>query len=341
MASGRVGGSHSRITGVVGNDVYRSVRNSDGSYSQVVSEKSTRPYTANSDVQAAYKMGTAIVEAFMRDINPIANISVQRGANQSKSLNHVSQRNLWRVHKDMLEHWDSDGKFQYNIKGLNAACGGYFFVSSGTLRYNGFTDCVSGDYADKGLLFEDKMLPFGVDMYAGLMWELPDQVNTVGDLLSHFKLSKSDKLCFVDFYGDPYLDPDSDPDDPQIVEDYGYKWMIVGFDNMIPDDTLITPDLLQILFITDSSFTVLPYWNDTHRRFGLLHTMSISDIGNSIYSKAGFTISYREGRKKISNSELIPVEGSSGMPFTNHRPCDVYWSYVGKPAGTVLPSPFE
>ena len=39
MASGRVGGTRSKVSGQIGGEVYRIVKNDDGTYSQIVSVK--------------------------------------------------------------------------------------------------------------------------------------------------------------------------------------------------------------------------------------------------------------------------------------------------------------
>ena len=90
MASGRVGGTRSKISGKVGNEIYQVVRNPDGSYSQQVYEKPEIVQTAQTPKLQAQRMITAMVESLMRDLKEVGRISMQSGVNRSKSLNAFS-----------------------------------------------------------------------------------------------------------------------------------------------------------------------------------------------------------------------------------------------------------
>ena len=55
MASGRVGGTKSKVSGTIGSEVYSLRRNPDGTYSQVVSAKPETTTYTNTEKQAAQR----------------------------------------------------------------------------------------------------------------------------------------------------------------------------------------------------------------------------------------------------------------------------------------------
>lgn len=340
MASGRVGGTKSKVSGAVGNEVYSLRRNADGTYSQIVSAKSDTPYTSNSDKQAAYRMGTAIVEALMRDIKEVGCISMQSGANRSKSLNALSSMNLNRVYKDIREHWDTKGLFQYNTKGKDAHCGGKFLISSGNLMENHFSGLESGYLFPQWGRNPDGSMPANVSEYSVIKWEIPAVCDTIGKLLKHFRMTRRDMFGYANFHLIEYEDPASDPDDPQIIEDYRYRWMIIRINDFLSDTTPITKESLDSLFLVESSDQMTRIWQDYYRVYGVGEVVPIPEILDNIIAHAAFTISYPWGRKAISYSELSPTYHNDMFPWYGHKPCDVYWSYLNNQDEAVLPSPF-
>ena len=58
------------------------------------------------------------------------------------------------------------------------------------------------------------------------------------------------------------------------------------------------------------------------------------------WTKGAFTISYMEGKKKISNSRMQLIEDMAGMYFENHAPADVFGTWMGTPNVKPYPSPF-
>lgn len=340
MASGRVGGTKSKVSGTVGSEVYSLRRNADGTYSQIVSAKSDTPYTSNSDKQAAYRMGTAIVEALMRDIKEIACISMQSGANRSKSLNALSSMNLVRVHEDLKNHWDTEGDFMYNTKGDNAHCGGKFLISAGNLMKNHFSGLEDGRFWPQWGKDPDGSFPSWGSEYSVIKWEIPSSVRTVGDLLKYFDMTRRDTFGYVNFHYLVKEDESSDPDDPQIIEDYRYRWMIVRINEYIPDYTVISKEVLDSLFVIESSDPMTRIWQDAYRVYGIGEVVPMPDIEEYIVSHAAFTISYPYGRKAVSNAELKPTAQGSQFTYFGHLPCEVYWSYIDAQPDTILPSPF-
>ena len=113
MASGRVGGTRSRVTGQIGSEVYRVVRNADGTYTQFVSAKGQQTSTYTTPKLQVQRMITAMVESMMKQLKPVARISMQSGANKSKSLNAFSSFNLHLVAQDCKAHWYGDNTFVY------------------------------------------------------------------------------------------------------------------------------------------------------------------------------------------------------------------------------------
>lgn len=93
MASGRVGGTRSKIRGQVGNVVYQVKRNDDGTYTQISYGKAEDVTATITPRLQAQRMCTSMVEALMRDLKEVGRISMQSAANKSKSLNAFSSYN--------------------------------------------------------------------------------------------------------------------------------------------------------------------------------------------------------------------------------------------------------
>ena len=142
MASGRVGGSRSKISGLVGSEVYKIVRNPDGSYSQVVQTKGSYTVNTTTPKLQAQRMMVSMVEALMHDLTPVAKISWQSGANKSKSLNAFSSFNLQLVARDCKANWYGGGRFEYPMRRWWISgewdSVGPWMLSSGTLNRNLF-----------------------------------------------------------------------------------------------------------------------------------------------------------------------------------------------------------
>lgn len=342
MASGRVGGSRSKVSGKIGNEVYYLSRESDGSYAQVVAAKSSRPYTSNTARQAAYRMCAAIVEACMRDLQEVACISMQSAPNRSKSLNAFAAHNLMRVHRSCKNHWDDAGDFGFNVKAVDANAGGRFLLSAGSLMQNLFSKVVYCWGLPAEALPQGTTHVPNIKEVGGLLFDIPAHVTTFGEFLKFFGMTRRDQVVYVNYHvRNIEEEGDGGEDDVQIIEDNRYRWFILSVSETLPDDTPIGRDVLRTFFSIQSSDEVEIYWQDWSRQLYFVDVVRESDVEESILMHGAFSISYSLGRRKVSSSELEFVDESYARNFSNHRPCDVFWSYIGGHVGEVYPSPFE
>lgn len=337
MASGRVGGTRSKVSGQIGSEVYRVVRNADGTYTQVVSVKGEQTSTYTTPRLQAQRMVTAMVESMMKQLKPVARISMQSGANKSKSLNAFSSFNLTRVAQDCKANWYGNNQFVYprhyrtdiDIRDL----GGRYLISAGTLQGDLFDTLY---YTTNPRLYLKNWPSNQIDFY-GVKIKIPAGVRTIGQFLASMGATRLDTIVFVGFRS-WFTDYDSEDG---AVQHYEHDYIIATFNPAIADETLINDEVLERFFViksnidavfdvaVDGSFCVLGFPAD------------LANKDEEFFYWAGFSISYRDGKKKISSSSYVPLNPYDQPWLLNAAPTNVFGSWIGEPGNHNYPSPFE
>lgn len=336
MASGRVGGTRSKIRGQVGGTIYQVVRNADGTYTQISYGKPEDVTQSITPRLQAQRMCTCIVEALMRDLKPVATISMQSAANKSKSLNAFSSYNLQLVARDCKANWYGNNKFYYpatiNIGEPDEELGGRFMISSGTWQYNGFDEIV----------YLVDLIPvwpyreFLGKRFTGMRFRLSSRSETVGEFLKRHYMSSLDTLVFCCFHD--WQESDPEIDDPVYYTRHSY--VIAAVNSTIPPETIITPEVLDQLFVTNSDWEVFRRVSDSGQDYYIGILVDNEGANAYIYTMGGFTISYLEGKKKISSSSFVPADPDVERYFMSGCPADVFGSWMGTPSVVPYPSPF-
>ena len=336
MASGRVGGTKSKIRGQVGNVVYQVKRNPDGTYTQYSYGKAEDVTHVITPRLQAQRMCTSMVEALMRDIKEVGRISMESAANKSKSLNAFSSYNLQLVARDCKTFWDGGGKFHYPathfIGDKYEQLGGAWMLSSGTWQYNGFDEVL---YTNEPV----KIWPYAsmfTCLFAGMRFRLLERPETVQDFLRRHYLSVLDSMCFVAFHD--WTDDETDPDDPKYMTQHAY--VIVQINPAVEMTAIVTPAILDLLFVGSSNYDVYRNISDDERDYYIGILVDNDHFDSRILSYGGFTISYLSGKKKISSSTLRLVPGDFDGYFYNYAPCDVFGSWMGTPSVKPYPKIF-
>lgn len=336
MASGRVGGTKSRISGQIGSEVYQVRRNPDGSYSQIVMAKGTQTANYTTPKLQAQRMMTAMVESLMKQLQPIATISMQSAANKSKSLNAFSSFNLSLVAKDCAANWYGNQVFVYprQIASKNYVIdlGGLYMISSGTLQYNCF------DVLNNGMMFGNEWYnsPLGFGLWFGLQFYCSIGTQTVGDFLRAHRMTRIDSVVFVGFRTFMRYNPVTGEED----ENLHHEYIIAYINPTIPDTAILTIELLQNLFILESSYQPYVIVHKSNSFFAIAFVLDSDGVTEDIYYYAGFSISYLDGRKKISFSSYESTR-SSGQPWLSlAAPANVFGSWMGEPWIDPYPSPY-
>lgn len=336
MASGRVGGTRSKKRGLVGDVVYQVVRNEDGTYTQISYGKPEDVTATITPRLQAQRMCTCMVEALMRDIRPIACISMQSAANKSKSLNAFSSFNLQLVARDCKTNWYGNNQFfyprTYNIGTESEQLGGVYMLSSGTWQYHGFDAVMYTDHVERIWPFS---WAFG-KRFSGMRWDIKLGLETVGQFLQRHFMSSLDKCCFVCFHD--WYDWDEDPDDPTWFTRHSY--IIASVNSSVSRDQVLTRDVLNQLFICESDWEIQKDIADDGQSFYIGIMVDQSNNNEEIYTYGGFTISYLEGRKKVSSSQMIRVPDWSDRYFEDAYPANVFGTWMGTPGVKPYPSPF-
>ena len=337
MASGRVGGTRSKKRGQVGGTIYQVVRNPDGTYTQISYGKPEDVTQTITPRLQAQRMCTCMVEALMRDLKPVATISMQSAANKSKSLNAFSSFNLQLVANDCKANWYNGNQFYYpattNIGEPDEQLGGLYMLSSGTWQYNGFDEVLE-------LINPIDVWPyrqFVGKRFAGFRFRLLDKQETIQQFLNRHYMSVLDQLVFCCFHD--WTDYETDPDDP--IYNTRHSYIILSLDTSIPDSLVVTPELLSQLFVTNSDWEVFQRVSDDGRDYYVGILIDNENDNAYFYTLGGFTISHLEGKKKISSSRMKIAAGGTGQYFLGQAPADVFGSWMGEPSIKPYPSPFR
>lgn len=336
MASGRVGGTRSKIRGQVGDIIYQVIKNPDGTFTQVEYGKPDTVLQTISPRGQAQRMCTSMVEALMRDLKPIGRISMESAANKSLSLNAFSSFNLRLVAQDCKAHWDGGGQFHYPPTDFVGTpwenVGGAWMLSSGTWQYNGF-DAIEYHLSPVNLF---PYVQYINAEFAGLKFTLLNTPETVDHFLRRHYLSVLDKMAFVVFRS--FFVVDTETEDTNVHT--AYEYTIVSLNPQVGSDTIVTEEVLNQLFQCDASFEVFKMCSDDGRAYYLGY-MSDDDTDIArIQCYGGFTISYLSGKKKISSSRMKLVQENFDIYWYNYSPAEVFGTWMGTPSIKPYPYPF-
>lgn len=337
MASGRVGGTRSKIRGQVGNVVYQVKRNDDGTYTQISYGKAEDVTATITPRLQAQRMCTSMVEALMRDLKEVGRISMQSAANKSKSLNAFSSYNLQLVARDCKTFWYGGGKFHYpptTFIGDNyEALGGAWMLSSGTWQYNGFDEL---KFTNEPTRLFPYAQYFGCE-FAGVRFRLLSQPETVADFLKRHYMTVLDTIVFAAFHD--WTDDETDPDDPKYMTQHTY--IMATINPAIDMNAWVTPVLMADLFVFESNWEVFSRMAEGNRDFYFGLMIDTNHFESRLLSYGAFTISYLEGKKKISSSTLQLVPDNWTGYYYNYAPTDVFGSWMGTPSIKPYPNIFD
>lgn len=337
MATGRVGGTRSKIAGQVGSEIYQVRKNPDGSYSQIVYAKGDRIETETSEVLQAQRMVTCIVEAAMRDLKPVGQISMQAYTAKTKSLNAFASFNLKLVADDCKANWYGNNRFYYPVRSMKGApneqLGGRFLLSSGTLQADVFDDILHY-YDAAGNVSGDWNVH---DVFAGVKFLIPPEVTTVGQFLKYHRITRLDNVVFVVFHDWVEENPETE-EDQQFTR---FSHLIAQINPAVRDDEVITSDVWEKLFVWKSD------WRSCARlakdgSFGILGTMHDTyDLDEHITFWGAFTISYITGKKEVTSAYLLGDDTGDEPYYADAAPADVFYSWMNQPRQIPWPSPFD
>lgn len=336
MASGRVGGTRSKKRGQVADVIYQVVKNPDGSYTQISYGKpETVTQTITPRLQAQ-RMCTSMVEALMRDLKPIGNICMQSAANKSKSLNAFSSYNLQLVAQDCKINWYANNQYYYpktgEVGSASEQMGGRFLLSAGTWQFNGFDELVH-------LVRPFEVWPWRQFMgkrFCGMRFSLKGQFESIGQFLQRHWLTSLDSVCFATLHH--WLDYETDPDDPIFTTRHSY--IIAKLNATVAPELPVSEANLNQLFVCTSDWDVLQKISDDGKDYYIGILIDNDNDDGYFHTYGGFTISYMEGKKKISSSRMTLIPDEDSEYFTGHAPADCFGTWMGEPTVKPYPSPF-
>lgn len=336
MASGRVGGTKSKIRGQVGNTIFQVRKNEDGTYTQISMAKGERTETQTSPRLQAQRMCTAMVESLMRDLKEIGRISMQSAANKSKSLNAFSSYNLQLVARDCKANWYGNQNFVYpqysKYEPYTQDLGGLYMISSGTLQYNVFDYLYDNSFGDRNWDNYNRQLQ---DLN-GVVFQCNLEEDTLEDFLKNHRMTLLDSFVFVAFR--QYLEFDVDTE--EYIPQYRHSYIIAQINPQFNLDEVITIENVRQLFITKSNYKAVVCSHEDLDKFLVGFALDIQDKDEQCYYWAAFSISFADGKRKISSSSYKPVSNRYKTWLDNSAPADVFGSWMTDHQNKPYPSPF-
>lgn len=337
MASGIVGGTHSKIKGQVGGTIYQIRKNPDGSYSQIEYAKGQQTSSSTTPRLQAQRMCMAMVQSMMKQLKPVACISMQSAPNKSKSLNAFSNNNVRLVANDCKANWYSDNQFVYPEKLTNYAdvndMGGSWLISAGTLQFNVFDDRIFDDYP--AIKFDG--VPPGTHYFYGVQFNVRLSEMTLREFLEARRMTRLDKVVFCAFRR--WVDFVTDPDDPK--EYMRHSYIIAKMNPKFPDYVRLNEDNIAELFEfnTNHQVSLLIARDSSCFAFGFLTDYANTD--EECYYTAAFSESHLTGRKLISSSTYQSTIDTPGQWLLDHAPADVFGTWIGEPFRVPYPNIFD
>ena len=134
MARGRVGGTKSKLRGVVGDVIYQIAKNPYGDYDQKVIEYTREKLNNNTKWQALARMQIAMFQRCMSELTPIIKCSYQGVKTGVTSVNYFVSQNMKLVQDFCIDHWKDGGGYSFPYKGREYESFGQFLISTGSYQ---------------------------------------------------------------------------------------------------------------------------------------------------------------------------------------------------------------
>ena len=333
MASGRVGGTKSLISGKVGDDVYSIVKSEDGGYRQVVANYVPTKAQTKTIKLAVQQMCTAMVQAMMRDLKPLGRVSFQSGANKSKSLNAFSSYNLYLVAREAKDHWNEVHDFEFPEKGEGLKVGGRWILSSGSLNYNCFGGYFGDSFSDSWI---DPKVRYSWASF-GVWFEKRNQYRTIGEWMDSYKLTYSTEVWCACYF--------TNQEDTGLGQ---YAYVHIKLNPQVGRSLPNTEENISNLFIINANRWGVKGWcRPTEYMSQLRHALCIgfridsaSESYVAIFGKA-FTITYVNGRKQISSATMDFISADHETEYAVWRyPAVCVSSWTDPLIPAPVPSPY-
>lgn len=332
MASSRVGGTKGLMSGSVGQQTYYIIKSDDGRYYQRVQAKKEY-HTDNKTLRlATQRMCTAIIEAMMRDLKPIAKMAFQSAKNKTQSVNAFSSFNLRLLAQDCRQHWDNAGDFYYPAQGEKAAVAGPFYLSSGSLKYDAFE--AVWHFPDWYNSFPVGHKPDCSPFMNGVCVSFTcSPLNlTVGDFLKENRLQFTTGIYLAAFWH--HFDAETER------ESNGYKMACVNINPRVRDSEPITEEIIKSLFVVQSTDKVQVVYNPHTRGVAVGSLFEDTNLEYTIYSIGAFTRDYDYGRICVSSHKFVPAGTQSWPYIINAYPAMQLYGWMDMPQSWIAPYPW-
>lgn len=182
MAKGRVGGTKSKLRGVVGDVIYQIAKNPYGDYDQKIISYTKEKLNNNTKWQALARMQIAMFQRCMSLLTPIIRESYQGIKTGVTSINYFVKINMALVQEDCIDNWTSPKGFSYPQKGKVETSSGLFCISQGTYKMPSIFSVKNGRFPEYNVTYCFDLSKIGRRMY---------------DLRKQFRFSYNDTLNLI------------------------------------------------------------------------------------------------------------------------------------------------
>lgn len=336
MATSRVGGSKGKLTGQVGDVIYQMRKNSDGTYTQIMYNKGQRTETVLTPRLQAQRMCAAMVENAMKQLRPIATISMQSARNKTTSLNAWASFNLRKVQRDCQEHWYGQNLFIFPARNPKEKdiqdLGGPYLISSGSLRKDVFDRKVYDEFPAQRWQGSGMV----TKQFYGVLFNCNLGTQTLNDFRMKHSMTSRDSICFAGFRN--WFEWNEGEEES--VEYMKHSYFVATMNMRMPSSTILDESTIPQYFSIASDVPVSILFAKDRRSFaiGILTDFEAKD--ESFYYDAAFSISYASGKKLISSSTYTNPDGGQEPWWLNREPANVFGSWMGEPSVRPYPSPF-
>lgn len=298
MGRGRVGGTRSKISGKVGNEVYKIVYNPQGKLAQIVQAAESSRINNNTEGQARARLAMGMIERAMCALQPVITWSFEGYDRGQASANEFSRLNVPYIQADMQSHWNANSIYDYYKKGVQLDCAGAYLVSNGSLRYSW-----------AGLSQFSLSAVGSFDLYT---WDgVPDSTFKTWSLYNN--IQAGDTITFIGFL-QPFLHE-------------GSKLLILSMSvpSWWTDDMAVSQDTFGNLFKFSGNITPDVSWDSDNSRVHI-HWQDPKNKRYTMMSHVGFIKSRWQGNKILcSRCRLSFQYPQFQNSWNNYKPSQV-WS---------------
>lgn len=305
MAVGRVGGTRSKISGKVGNEIYQITHGSDGKLIQIVRAMEESRYNPNTFNQRCARLAMSMIMRAMAQFKPILQSSFEGSNTMSESFERFVRANYDYVRdyvdgiREALQegYWPYDPYFNVPNKHEPCILGGNWIISEGSLHYQwrDIQNVNQGGHPNIELR----------------LW-LPRANTTWGYFCQYHSMNVGDYWTQVFTVESP------------IVAEGFVKFVRLTLADGWQKDDLITNNNVQSLFIFEGNYTPEVYLDSIQRQIVLKWDGTNAYPDHFVTSRGIVKSVYKDALWRRADETLVSIYSYAGEDMVWKTPLDVW-----------------